>query len=228
MRDRAETIRRLRLGDLKKILRSRYGHTLPDDDAGRDDLELLLDLVSFVPDARYRMKNVIETWAPWMETEESYALVEAVLRKPEYLRKPSAADLGVKLNLTWGERQHLAIRTIAPADLSPEEFAAKRKERRKEKERAKKARQRRKAGVKSRVASRTTSLAHQMPWERLRISRATWYRRRETDRETGVSRHKLLDSEGTDLSHLGVENEQTEFEKEVGRVGRSRRKSVRA
>jgi hypothetical protein len=32
-----ETIRRLRLGDLRRFLRHRYGHTLPDDDAGRAD-----------------------------------------------------------------------------------------------------------------------------------------------------------------------------------------------
>ena len=69
--NKAEAIRRLPVGDLKKVLRSRYGHTLPDDDAGREDLELLLDLVSFVPDARFRMKNVIEVWAPWMDIEES-------------------------------------------------------------------------------------------------------------------------------------------------------------
>ena len=42
---RAEIIRRLRLGDLQKFLRFRYGHTLPDDDAGREDLhELLLPI----------------------------------------------------------------------------------------------------------------------------------------------------------------------------------------
>jgi hypothetical protein len=92
-----EAIRRLRLGDIKKLLRSRYGHTLPDDDAGLADLELMLDCVSFVPNARFRMKNIIEIWAPWMDTAASYALVEAVLRKPHNLRKISAAELGNRL-----------------------------------------------------------------------------------------------------------------------------------
>jgi len=32
-----EAIRRLRYGDLKKVLRWRYGPVLPDDDAGRAD-----------------------------------------------------------------------------------------------------------------------------------------------------------------------------------------------
>ena len=151
-----------------------------------------------------------------------------MLRKPEYLRKVSATDLGVKLNLTWDERQRLAIRTIAPVDLTPEELARKRKDRRKERERVKKARQRRKAGVKSEIAYRTTSLAHQMPWERLRISRRTWYRKRGTGTGTGVSRHKLLDSEGTDLCHVSAESQQREIGKDAVGAGRVKWKSVRA
>jgi polysaccharide pyruvyl transferase WcaK-like protein len=78
-----EKIRALRLGEVKRVLRHRYRHELPDDDAGRDDLELLLDIVSLARDAKRRMKNIIETWAPWMDTAESYELVENILRKPE-------------------------------------------------------------------------------------------------------------------------------------------------
>src|SRR5215475_8385040 len=178
---RAETLRRLRLGDLKKILRSRYRHTLPDDDAGREDLELLLDAVSFTaPDARYRMKNIIEVWAPWMDSEESYELVETVLRKPDYLRGVRADQLGKKLNLTYDERKRLGIRTISPADLSPEEFAERRKTARRANGRTQKERSRRRAGVKSRA----TSLSRLKPWAAIGLSRATWYRKRKPDSET--------------------------------------------
>ena len=41
-RPHAETIRRLKLGDVMKVCRDRYGLELPDDDAGRDDLEIML------------------------------------------------------------------------------------------------------------------------------------------------------------------------------------------
>ena len=174
----SEALRRRRLGDLKRVLRSRYVHTLPDDDAGRDDLELLLDVVSFVANARYRMKNEVEIWAPWMSTEESYELVEHVLRKPEYLRKIKAAPLGEKLGLTYREREALGIRTIRPGDLTPEQFQEKRREKRREKDRARKLRRRRRTGAKSRVVYRATSLSRQKPWERLGISRRTWERRR--------------------------------------------------
>jgi len=210
-----EAIRRLRLGDIKKLLRSRYGHTLPDDDAGLADLELMLDCVSFVPNARFRMKNIIEIWAPWMDAEASYALVEAVLRKPDYMRKITAADLGAKLNLTWYERQKLKIRTIAPVDLNSDEFAQKRKDCRREKARLRQGRRRRKAGTKSRISYLATSLTKQQPWRAQGISRATWYRRRETSRETSVSRNKLLDSGVTDLLHKADES-QGNSRKKVG------------
>src|SRR5262245_5719940 len=170
-----ERIRRLRLGELKRVLLRRYGHELPDDDAGRADLELLLDVVSFARERRRRMKNIIETWAPWMDTAEAYELVENVLRKRAYERKIKKDELGAALNLTFLERQALVIRTIAPADLTPEEFEEKRKDRRRAKQREQKMRARRKTGVKSRVAYRATSLVHQKPWQRDGISERTWY-----------------------------------------------------
>jgi hypothetical protein len=191
---KTDMTRRLRLGDLRKVLRFRYGPTLPDDDAGRDDLELLLDVVSFAPDARRRMKNIIETWASWMSTKESYELVDHVLRKPDYLRKIKKDQLGEKLNLTYQERQALGIRTIAPADLTPEEFEERRKERRREKDRERKRHRRCKAGVKSRTVYLATSLAQLKPWEREGISRRTWERRRTrgAPRVASVSANKLF------------------------------------
>ena len=211
-----EAIRRLRLGDIKKLLRSRYGHTLPGDDAGLADLELMLDCVSFVLNARFRMKNIIEVWAPWMDTAASYAFVEAVLRKPDHLRKISAAELGNRLNLTWKEREKLAIRTIAPANLTQDEFDEKRREQRKARARARQSRKRRKTGVKSRTTYRTASLAHMRPWKKLGISRRTWYRRRGTADGTSPSRDKLFDSSVTHLCH-GVEESQGLPRKKVAR-----------
>ena len=114
----------------------------------------------------------------WLSTEESYELVEHVLRKPEYLRKIKAAQLGEKLGLTHREREALGIRTIRPGDLTPEQFQKKRREKRREKDRARKLRRRRRTGAKSRVVYRATSLTRQKPWERFGISRRTWERRR--------------------------------------------------
>jgi hypothetical protein len=45
-------MRRLRLGDLRKLLRARCGHTLPDNDAGREYLWELLLPTSLAPGKR--------------------------------------------------------------------------------------------------------------------------------------------------------------------------------
>ena len=201
----AEKIRRLRFGDLKKILRCRCRYELPDDDAGRDYLELLLDVVSLGPNARDRMLNQIEIWAPWMDSQEFCQLVDSVQRKPEYLRKIKADQLGQEINLTYDERQQLRIRTIAPADLTPAEFAERRRERRREKQRENQRKRRRKAGVKSRTVYLATSQTKLKPWAAFGISRSTWERRRE--RDASLKANKLLDSEVTDLRQsLDVES----------------------
>jgi len=45
-----EPLRKLRLGDLRKLLRDRNGPILPDDDAGRDYLHELLLPISLGPE----------------------------------------------------------------------------------------------------------------------------------------------------------------------------------
>ena len=71
---KAETIRRLLVGDLRRIFRHRYGATLPDDDAGRDDLKLLLLPISLSPKAAAeKMQYQIEIIAPWMPDTEARA-----------------------------------------------------------------------------------------------------------------------------------------------------------
>jgi hypothetical protein len=62
-RSKSEIIRRLRLGDLRSLLRARCGHTLPDDDAGREYLWELLLCVSLGAEPDLKMANAIEIWA---------------------------------------------------------------------------------------------------------------------------------------------------------------------
>src|SRR5262245_42850612 len=126
-----EMIRRLRLGELKRILRDRYGHTLPDDDAGRADLhELLLPVSLGLKSPDRIMRNIIETWAPWMEASESYVLIQLIERTPPDERKRTSKHLGELLNLTNVDRERLKLRTIEAADLTDEQRAEYRKSRR--------------------------------------------------------------------------------------------------
>ena len=78
-----EIMRRLRLGDLRKLLRARCGHTLPDDDAGREYLWELLLPVSLAPEEHERkMANTVEIWAPWLGKDEAEQLIDQINRMP--------------------------------------------------------------------------------------------------------------------------------------------------
>ena len=191
MSGKDERIRRMRLGDLQRHLRSRYGPVLPDDDSGRDDLFELLLPISLGQGHARKMKNAIEIWAPWMSAGEAQALIDRVNRTPDYLRKPNARILGDKLGLLNHERETLGIRTIKPADMTDEQLT----EQRKTKERVRKWRERRRDGREDREAWLANSRERLRPWEKLKQSRSTWYRNRaklrETDHETSVSAIKL-------------------------------------
>src|SRR4051812_38759905 len=90
-----ETVRRLRYGALLKLLRHRWGHELPDDDAGREDLfELVLNLSLAPAAADKKMTNAIEVWAPWMPQDEAQRMVAHVNSLPPLERTPTAKQLG--------------------------------------------------------------------------------------------------------------------------------------
>ena len=93
-----ETIRRLRLRDVRNYLRCRYGNVLPNDDAGREDLRELLYTISVGPNPAIKMPKAIELWAPWMSPAEAGELIDAINLMPIWLRKPSARELGKRLS----------------------------------------------------------------------------------------------------------------------------------
>src|SRR5689334_16486941 len=121
-----ETIRRLRLGDIRKLLRWRCGPELPDDDAGREYLYELLLPVSLGPEP-VKIANVTEIWAPWMDAKERFQLVADIERTPAHVRKITAKALGERLRVTSKERSTLRLRTIAACDLTDEQRMAERK-----------------------------------------------------------------------------------------------------
>src|SRR5262249_20207001 len=80
-----ETIRRLKLGDLKRLLQRRYkGRCLPEgDDAALDDLELLLTLVSLGRQSKSqtvteRMLFGVEEVAPWMSKADADQMIDCI------------------------------------------------------------------------------------------------------------------------------------------------------
>jgi hypothetical protein len=175
-----ETIRRLRLRDMRNYLRCRYGHTLPDDDAGREDLRKLLYPISVGPNAAIKMPKAIEIWAPWMNTKEAAELIDDINLMPIWLRKPNRRELGERLGVTNQQRQQFRLWTIAPCDLTDQELAEQRKA--KDRERKRRSRERQREGKATRAQWLAAhSISRDKPWLLLGISRASYYRKLAKD-----------------------------------------------
>jgi hypothetical protein len=173
-----ELIRRLRYGALLRLFRHRWGNTLPDDDAGRDDLWLLVTNVSLAAaEPQKKMRHVIEMWAPWMAAEEREAYVKHVWGLDIYERTLTAQELGKRLGLTNAEREALKLWPFRPIDKTEEEIAEQAKAR----ERERRARKRRERGVRTREAYLAELASRPKPWKAEGVSRRTWERRRKVN-----------------------------------------------
>jgi hypothetical protein len=162
-------IMRVRLRELERFFEHRYGPTLPDDDAGRDDLFIAAHTIggAYPFDVAKRIVAWAKLWCPWMDDTEMQELAERVSANPHRWQADTQAG---RLGLTDAERSALRITTIGAVDVSKAERVQRRK--RRARERAAASRQRRRR-PKAEIVSRTR------PWEALGISRSTWYRRKK-------------------------------------------------
>jgi hypothetical protein len=187
MRTKDETIRRLRLGNIKTLLRSRCGYELPDDDAGREYLYELLLPVSLGPEAHLKMENVMEVWSPWMDAKERFELIADIERTPLHVRKITAKTLGERLRVTSEERKALRLWTIAAHDVTDQQRTAEQQIRK----RVRQERHRRRRGERPRTEYVAGSVAQRKPWQAFGISRRTWYRQRGTgQRRNGTGQRR--------------------------------------
>jgi hypothetical protein len=164
--DHAEMMRRLREGDIRTVLLDRWGGTVPSDDAGRDDLRLLLLYVSAGPNAFHKLPRTIQAWAPWMQPDEAKELIDEVNRTPHL---PGAKKLGEELRVTNEIRERLKVWRITACDMTTRQRREWR--RRKEKERDRQRRELR--GIKA----HSHSISHTKPWKLAGFKcRRTWER----------------------------------------------------
>ncbi|WP_210241925.1 hypothetical protein [Bradyrhizobium elkanii] len=169
-RRRAPVKYAVRLRDLERFFRYRYGDTLPDDDAGRDDLLVAAHHIATTyraPDRHIRAWASL--WAPWLSDAECTDLIAQVVKKP-ISWKPDT--LAWRIGLTDAVRTLLGITTIGAIDCNKEQ----REQRRQGKKNAGKTARRRDAGAVSRAEYEAASAARNKPWEALGMSRRTWYR----------------------------------------------------
>ena len=182
-----------RIGSLNALFAYRYGggnredYVFPEDDAGLEDLKILLD--HYALNNPLAMLRIIKLRAPWMAAEAAERLFEQIEAFPQKWR---AETLGRKLNFTGAEWRILRLRTIAPVDMTKQERAA-----------FSQAHARRRRQAKRRVMGQTPraewlaahSASRNKPWEALGVSRRTWYRRGKPSsqtRGTGVDTIKVL------------------------------------
>ena len=121
-RDRA--IGTQRIGDLNKLFACRYGgnresYIFPDDDAGLEDLKILLH--HYALNNPLAMPRIVELRAPWLDQPATARLFEQIDAFPQKWR---ADTLGLKLNLTGAEWRTLRLRTIAPVDMTRQQRVA--------------------------------------------------------------------------------------------------------
>jgi hypothetical protein len=161
----------LRVADIARLFADRYGAGLPDDDAGRDDVRIMVHHLALMSgDQVKRITSWIASRAPWMAPDAAQHLIEQAIAKPLRWR---ADKLAVRLNLTAADRSRLGIKTIGACDLTKAEREAARKARKRQTER----KGRRAKGVKPRAEYLATSAERAKPWLAEGISRRTWYRR---------------------------------------------------
>ncbi len=168
----------LRCAELERLFAARYGHELPDDDAGRADVVIMLHHLARCA-----------AHAPWLAAAaELEAMLDDVIEKP---RRWRADILAERLGLTAAERRRLRITSIGAIDQSKAERLADRKQRKRLASRER----RRAQGARQRDA---IPLTISQPWRSAGVSRSTWYRTRRTDNTCPAYSELYADH---DLSH---------------------------
>jgi hypothetical protein len=168
-----ETLASIRVSQLSREYADRYrGMHLPDDDAGRDDVLLILHHLAQTNNPERRIRNWLRDHAPWFDDADSIARIMA---NPRNFR---ADPLGDKIGLTDERRTRLKLTTIGAIDM-PKKEREKRREAKKVGARREK---RRKDGAKPRAEYEAKSIEKAKPWEAFGISRRIWFNRQKAER----------------------------------------------
>lgn len=169
-RRRHSVIVTIRMRELERLFAFRYGPTLPDDDAGRDDALVMAHHIAQLGMPQGHIPAWLAIWAPWMSKVECAALVARVVKAP---LRWTADGLATRVGLDAATRTTLMITTIGSYDTSKDERVESRRQRDKEGHQTR----RRKAGAVSRAEYETGSAARAEPWRAMGMSRRSWYRK---------------------------------------------------
>jgi hypothetical protein len=182
---RTEKLRCLKCGSIIRLCRGHFPKgVFPDDALGRAHLFQLVCVASLAPAcADQKVEHLIGLWAPWMPDWEVQDLKEHLGRLTITERWHSPRDIGRILYCTNAEREAWALWQILPCDMTDEELAAFRiDKRRKQLEK-----RRRDKGIRTKADYLAELASRPKPWEAEGIHRRTWERRRRKAARSGSS-----------------------------------------
>ena len=170
----------LRLTEFAILFRSRYvGTELPNDDAGRDDIEPVLHHLASLHHAGARAAQWLELWAPWLTLAEQRDIISHAIATA---RAWTADELAWRYRITKQERDVLGLTTFGAIDYGK----AARTKRRRANDVKRKADQRRAKGAKPRAEYEANAINRAKPWLAEGIHRATWYRKRKSQQNNAT------------------------------------------
>jgi hypothetical protein len=174
-----------RITEIEMVLWDRHPDgELPDDDAGRDDLRIMLHHIGrhTSPNIESAMRTWIAKHTPWLDKDEGDSLIRYYIASKKKL--PKADTLARFMGLKCADRKRLGIRTIGAIDATKAERKAEQRLMDKVRQEA----NRRAAGAKPHAesASRTK------PWEADGVSRRTWYRRQKAQMARGTDSSVII------------------------------------
>lgn len=150
-----------RIIEIEMVLWDRYpSRELPDDDAGRADLRIVLHHIGrhTSPNIESAMRTWIAKHTPWLDEDEGDALIRYYLASKKKL--PKADTLAGFLGLKYADRKRLGVRTIGAIDATKAERKAMRKAEQRLADKARQEANRRAAGAKPHAESASRA----QPW----------------------------------------------------------------
>jgi hypothetical protein len=199
---RKRAFQAMRTGDLNKLFAKRYlstreDYVFPDDDAGIEDLRILLGHYAY--SNPHRLTKVATLRAPWLTGAQFEYMMADAVGSP---RMWTFQELGDHMNLTEAERKDLCIRTIGTVDVTSKQ----RKQARKVRDKTRQTAKRRAKGVKPREQYLAASKSREEPWKAAKISRRTWYRRLAKQNGTSPSTVNLIIAADAVVPRLGSQD----------------------
>jgi hypothetical protein len=174
-----QRIKSFRRAQVLRLLNHRHG-AVPDDDAGHDALQLLLELGLTGMEA-IRI-------APWCVGDPLNRLIEAADSNWPFWSKSKKIpeQLAQRLAVTFKEKTMLRLHHIAAIDISERDLEADRRKRRRDRAKQRAAGIRSAMGAVPRAEYLATSKARTKPWEAAGLKRRTWYRRQRASKTNGT------------------------------------------